>query len=187
MVSPWMEHGSVNLVLEKWPDKSRYMLQSTIYTKKAWFTETLKGQALANVLMAQDGTLKLTDFGLAIMHDAVIQFTQTDPGGGTCRWMAPELYTENPQRTRKADVYAMGMTMLEIITGDVPFREIQSGHMIGFAVVNQQRTPDVSELNTGSLEATLLLAILQACWKYEPKDRPTARKVALVMKGIADN
>ncbi|KAG8710601.1 hypothetical protein FRC09_000058 [Ceratobasidium sp. 395] len=174
MVSPWMEHGSVNLVLDKWPDKSRYMLCQQLTAAIDYLHE----EGVANVLMAQDGTLKLTDFGLAIMHNAVIQFTQTDPGGGTCRWMAPELYTENPQRTREADVYAMGM---EIITGDVPFREIQSGHMIGFAVVNQRRTPDVSELDTGSLEAMLMLAILQACWKYEPKDRPTARKVALVV------
>ena len=40
-----------------------------------------------NVLMAADGTIKLTDFGLAVMHDTVMQFSETDPGGGTFRWM----------------------------------------------------------------------------------------------------
>jgi hypothetical protein len=35
-----------------------------------------------------DGTLKLADFGLSILHDAAMQFSLTDPGGGTFRWMA---------------------------------------------------------------------------------------------------
>jgi serine/threonine protein kinase len=40
-----------------------------------------------NVLVAADGTLKLTDFGLAVMQDSMMQFSETDPGGGTARWM----------------------------------------------------------------------------------------------------
>lgn len=40
-----------------------------------------------NVLMAGDGYVKLTDFGLSIMHDDVLLFSETDPGGGTARWM----------------------------------------------------------------------------------------------------
>ncbi|KAG8777833.1 hypothetical protein FRC12_000182 [Ceratobasidium sp. 428] len=204
MVSPWMEYGSVNSVVKKWPQMNRYILRSTIYTRRAWFTETSRGQGPAcvsygvlfyhyfvqeNALVAQDGTLKLTDFGLAIVHDAIIQFSQTDLGGGTGRYMAPELWTEDPQRSREADIYAMGMTMLEIITGDVPFREIKSGHMISFAVAHQRRTPDVPELQkeSASLDEMVMLSILRSCWRYEPQDRPTARKIASLVKSLVDN
>jgi serine/threonine protein kinase len=48
-----------------------------------------------NVLVAADGTLKLTDFGLAVMHDSVMQFSETDPGGGTTRWMVRLIYIRN--------------------------------------------------------------------------------------------
>jgi serine/threonine protein kinase len=78
--------------------------------------------------VAADGTLKLTDFGLAVMHDSVMQFSETDLGGGTARWMvcltctmttcsntltdinqAPELYRETGARCLETDVYALGM------------------------------------------------------------------------------
>jgi serine/threonine protein kinase len=81
-----------------------------------------------NVLMTPDGFFKLTDFGLAVMHDSVMRFSETDPGGGTVRWMvsptpiytthhsiltqmvqAPELYRENGERCFETDVYALGM------------------------------------------------------------------------------
>jgi serine/threonine protein kinase len=48
-----------------------------------------------NVLVAADGTLKLTDFGLAVMQDSVMQFSETDPGGGTARWMVRLIYIKN--------------------------------------------------------------------------------------------
>jgi serine/threonine protein kinase len=80
--------------------------------------------------MAADGTLKITDFGLAVMQDSVMQFSETDPGGGTARWMvrlalsgvfgrslefsvqAPELFKENAKRSFETDVYALGMVSL---------------------------------------------------------------------------
>ncbi|KAG8775491.1 hypothetical protein FRC12_001448 [Ceratobasidium sp. 428] len=80
----------------------------------------------------------------------------------------------------------MGMTMLEIMTGDVPFREIQSGHMVILAVVNERRIPRVPELQseTAPPEAEIVHGILRWCWKYEPRERPTARKVAALMQEI---
>ncbi|KAG8750703.1 GTP-binding protein of the rab [Ceratobasidium sp. 428] len=213
MVSPWVEYGSVNLAVKQRPGMNRYLLvRINLYNPHqdqkqelagcgSWrhqggkYLHMLHEQSSnrcllqENALVAKDGTLKVTDFGLAILQDATVQFSQTDLGGGTGRYMAPELWTEDPQRSREADVYAMGMTMLEIITGDVPFREIKSGHMISIAVVQQRRIPDVPELQkeSPSLDEIVMLAVLRSCWKYEPKDRPTAQKVALLVRGLGDN
>ncbi|KAG9122425.1 hypothetical protein FRC07_001205 [Ceratobasidium sp. 392] len=133
-----------------------------------------------NLLMAPDGALKLTDFGLTIMHDQVMQFSETDPGGGTLRWMAPELLNEGAKRCREADMYAMGMTMLEIITGKPPFHEIQGGGgAIIKAVVVNQRTPDVSELERKPISARsyIMIGVLHRCWNHDPKERATATEV----------
>ncbi|KAG8779672.1 hypothetical protein FRC12_023969, partial [Ceratobasidium sp. 428] len=203
MVSPWMEYGSVSSVVKKWPQMNRYTfvrinlsyphkdkkLKQTQCQQLSAAIDYIHQEGVENALVAQDGTLKLTDFGLAIVHDAAVQFSMTDLGGGTGRYMAPELWTEDPQRSREADVYAMGMTMLEIITGDVPFREIKSTHMISFAVAHQRRTPNVPELQkeSASLDEMVMLSILRSCWRYEPQDRPTARKVASLVKSLVDN
>jgi len=184
-----MELGSVRSVVQQWSGVDRYKLsyQVTLAVDYLHQENVVHGDIKGdNLLMAQDGTLKLTDFGLAIMHDQVFQFSQTDPGGGTCRWMAPELYKEDARRCRETDVYAMGMTMLEIITGDVPFREIKSGHTISWAVVHEKRTPQVPELQQEPVlpQAGIMYHLLQWCWRYTPSERPTARQVTSMMRGL---
>ncbi|QRV88451.1 Tyrosine kinase specific for activated [Ceratobasidium sp. AG-Ba] len=142
-----------------------------------------------NLVMDNDGVIKLMDFGLAIMNEAVFRFSQTDPGGGTSRWMAPELYGDDPQRSKETDVYAMGMTMLEIITGDVPFREIKVGHAVGMAVAHHRRIPRVPELEaeTASGQDMMVHGLLKWCWKYDPKERPTAGKVVSALDPLVEN
>ncbi|QRW06105.1 Tyrosine kinase specific for activated [Ceratobasidium sp. AG-Ba] len=186
MVSPWMAYGSVNSVLKKWPNTKRFPLLAHaiefLHAEQVIHGD-IKGD---NLVMDKDGILKLTDFGLAIMNEAVLQFSHTDPGGGTNRWMAPELYGEDPQRSREADVYAMGMTMLEIITGDVPFREIKAGHMVGWAVARERRIPEVPELaaDGASGQDTLVHSLLKWCWRYDPKQRPSARMVVSLLEPL---
>ncbi|KAG8719380.1 hypothetical protein FRC08_002979 [Ceratobasidium sp. 394] len=185
MVSPWMKFGSVGSVVKKWPDMDRYKLcyQLALVVDYLHQENVVHGDIKGdNVLVAEDGTLKLTDFGLAILHDEVLRFSQTDPGGGTCRWMAPELYKDDAQRCRETDVYAMGMTMLEIITGDIPFREIRSGHSVVLAVVHEKRTPEVPELQQEPVlpRAAIMYQVLKWCWGYTPSERPTASQVVSV-------
>ncbi|QRV77172.1 Tyrosine kinase specific for activated [Ceratobasidium sp. AG-Ba] len=189
MVSPWMAYGSVNSVLKKWPNTKRFplCLQLAHAIEFLHAEQVIHGDIKGdNLVMDKDGILKLTDFGLAIMNEAVLQFSHTDPGGGTNRWMAPELYGEDPQRSREADVYAMGMTMLEIITGDVPFREIKAGHMVGWAVARERRIPEVPELaaDGASGQDTLVHSLLKWCWRYDPKQRPSARMVVSLLEPL---
>ncbi|KAG8721745.1 hypothetical protein FRC08_010626 [Ceratobasidium sp. 394] len=183
MVSPWMDHGNVNAALKNNPDLDPYQLcrQLAAVVKYLHDGNVVHGDIKGdNLLMGPDGTLKLTDFGLAIMHDKALQFSETDPGGGTTRWMAPELFVDGAQRCRETDVYAMGMTMLEMITRDVPFREIQStGGAIILAVTRDKRTPDLSELEKKpvSPRSYIMIGILHRCWRFNPRERATADDV----------
>src|SRR3954469_5360169 len=73
----------------------------------------------ANLLFGEDGRLRIADFGLA---RALSEAGWTEPGGGlvgTARYAAPEQATGGRVDGR-ADVYALGLVLVEAVTGAVP-------------------------------------------------------------------
>ena len=76
----------------------------------------------ANILIDQeDRRAKLTDFGLARETARNITLTQADVLCGTPEYMSPE-QSSGTQATSQSDVYALGITLYECLTGTTPFR-----------------------------------------------------------------
>lgn len=80
----------------------------------------------ANVLIANDGQVKLTDFGLATLKQADQQSEDQQPVfAGTPAYMAPEFITGS-EPSVQTDLFALGASLFEMLTGKEAFRGIDS-------------------------------------------------------------
>jgi eukaryotic-like serine/threonine-protein kinase len=74
-----------------------------------------------NILVAKDDHLYVSDFGLArSFEESAVQMTRTGAFMGTPRYMSPEQVEGKPADLR-SDLYAYGLILYEMVTGDVPF------------------------------------------------------------------
>ncbi|KAG8790758.1 hypothetical protein FRC12_011120 [Ceratobasidium sp. 428] len=148
----------------------------------------LKGN---NVLVSEQGVPVITDFGNAVLEHGTMQFTETTKQNGfTPRWTAPEILEEKVKESREADVWALGMTILdlaqEIITGKLPYYYIRNVIALMRAVAIKNEIPKRPEetIPSNSLHGDALWLLLMSCWEQEPDKRPEAGKVAEIMKGV---
>jgi eukaryotic-like serine/threonine-protein kinase len=90
-----------------------------------------------NAIVATDGQLKLTDFGVACRHERDI--TQTGVVVGTVQYLSPEQIEGDPASVA-SDLYSIGVTLYELLTGQAPF----NGDTIAVVLrahVQEQPTP----------------------------------------------
>lgn len=71
-----------------------------------------------NILIREDGVVKLVDFGTSRRLEDVWVFTR---GQGTEQYMAPEVALDSKRVSMKSDLYSLGVILYEISTGDIPF------------------------------------------------------------------
>jgi hypothetical protein len=74
-----------------------------------------------NILITPDGVVKLTDFGLAWIRNSP-RITGSGESVGTPVYMAPEQVTGTEPTDARADVYAAGVVLYELVTGRPPFQ-----------------------------------------------------------------
>ena len=75
----------------------------------------------SNVMVDTSGKVKITDFGIAkILGDS--KLTKTGTGAGSLHYMSPEQIEGKPIDTR-TDIYSLGITLYQMITGKVPFSD----------------------------------------------------------------
>ena len=91
----------------------------------------------ANILIAEDATAKLTDFGVAKLLDAA-RITTTGTTLGTPNYLSPEQASGGPI-TGASDVYSLGLVLLECLTGVVAL----PGHGVAAAVARLHRQPEI--------------------------------------------
>ncbi|HSQ57347.1 MAG TPA: serine/threonine-protein kinase, partial [Gemmata sp.] len=90
-----------------------------------------------NILVTPDGRAKLTDFGLAKDYNNDLDLTRHASGLGTPHFMAPEQFASAKTATVRCDVYSLGATLYNALTGELPFRA-----KFGLAILaNKEKDP----------------------------------------------
>ncbi|KIJ27057.1 hypothetical protein M422DRAFT_191487, partial [Sphaerobolus stellatus SS14] len=110
-----------------------------IYHKCRTFANTLLKIIKINILVSKDGTPCITDFGLSRILKETISGLKTSNFTGCTRWMVPELFHEY-KITKESDVWAFGMTILEVIYGQPPFYEVEKD-LVVFSRLTNGRLP----------------------------------------------
>ena len=126
-----------------------------------------------NVLLATDGTMKLTDFGIARAAD-LSGLTATGAVVGTPHYMSPE-QAKGERATSRSDIYSIGITLYQMLSGELPF--------IGdtpMAVLEKHRTANPRKIRQVRADVPRALeSIIDRCLAKDPNRRyETPRELA---------
>lgn len=118
-----------------------------------------------NVLIKEDGTVKITDFGIAMALNSN-ELTQTNSVMGSVHYLPPE-QANGSGATIKSDIYSLGILMFELLTGTLPFK---GDNAVEIAIKQMKdKIPSVCEINE-NIPQTIENVILKACAK-NPRNR----------------
>src|SRR5947199_2297073 len=121
-----------------------------------------------NVLVGRDGSIKLTDFGIASVYKDINaeRLTTTGMTLGTVQYYAPE-QAQGEIVSPAADVYALGIVMYEMLTGRTPF---DGDTPVAVAMQHIQDLPAPPTLFNSNIPPALEVIILR-CLEKEPERR----------------
>ena len=120
-----------------------------------------------NILIEPDGSVKLVDFGIALLQGARrLTFRRLTSGFGTPDYMAPE-QVQGDRGDARTDVYAVGVMLYEMLTGDVPYHGDSP-----LAVMSQRVTTDAPLVRRKRADLPPQLeAVVWRALRREPSDR----------------
>jgi len=131
----------------------------------------------SNILIAEDGSAALTDFGLA-KGPAYTVLTKQGQVMGTLDYLAPELIKGEPA-TSASDIYALGCVVVECISRNPPFAHKS---VFQVAMAHLEEDPPDPCLGRNDLPAGLCQAALAALAKNPARRPPTGTAYAVILR-----
>ena len=157
-----------------------------------------------NLLIAEDWTVKVADYGIGQLADAAIGGGDTpsnSPGGATSsgipsttssnsnpRWTAPELM-EGKEPSQASDVFAFGIIMWEMLTWQLPWANLNPWGIVGLVLSGARPllpTPEaLPAIGSDRLGLDEYMGLMQLCWSQSPGQRLDFGQILLMLQKLA--
>ena len=125
-----------------------------------------------NILRNEDGDFVITDFGISLKMRSTLRRNSTRKMdadiGGSFSYMAPELFSANPQAVAATDIWAFGVSLFELLVGELPFFG-QGGGML----LRGAELPEVHGDFSDDLKS-----LVRSCLSKDTWERPTAEQLS---------
>ncbi|XP_076124257.1 LOW QUALITY PROTEIN: mitogen-activated protein kinase kinase kinase 12 [Alosa pseudoharengus] len=122
-----------------------------------------------NMLITYDDLVKISDFGTSKeLSDKSTKMSFA----GTVAWMAPEVIRNEPV-SEKVDIWSFGVVLWEMLTGEVPYKDVDSSAIIWGVGNNSLQLPVPESCPDG------FKILLKQCWNCKPRNRPSFRQILL--------
>uniref|UniRef100_A0A8C2L4J6 Mitogen-activated protein kinase kinase kinase n=1 Tax=Cyprinus carpio TaxID=7962 RepID=A0A8C2L4J6_CYPCA len=122
-----------------------------------------------NVLVTQSDNVKISDFGTSKeLSDKSTKMSFA----GTVAWMAPEVIRNEPV-SEKVDIWSFGVVLWELLTGEIPYKDVDSSAIIWGVGSNSLHLPVPSTCPDG------FKILMKQTWQGKPRNRPSFRQILL--------
>uniref|UniRef100_A0A8D0HNJ6 Mitogen-activated protein kinase kinase kinase n=1 Tax=Sphenodon punctatus TaxID=8508 RepID=A0A8D0HNJ6_SPHPU len=122
-----------------------------------------------NVLVTHTDVVKISDFGTSKeLSDKSTKMSFA----GTVAWMAPEVIRNEPV-SEKVDIWSFGVVLWELLTGEIPYKDVDSSAIIWGVGSNSLHLPVPSTCPDG------FKILMKQTWQSKPRNRPSFRQTLM--------
>merc|ERR1719477_371351 len=122
-----------------------------------------------NILIGRNDIIKISDFGTSRQwseHSTQMSFA------GTVAWMPPEVIRNEPCN-EKVDIWSFGVCVWELLTCELPYKNVDSSAIIWGVGSNSLQLPIPSTCPDG------FKLLIKQCWSSKPRNRPSFRHILM--------
>ncbi|KAL5514080.1 hypothetical protein ACEPAG_2841 [Sanghuangporus baumii] len=195
-LSFWQENGQLDNYLKNNPNVDLLEIIRGVFAgvKHMYGKGVVHGDIRGgNILVSSSGIPQFADYGLSKL---IGRESSISIGAGTTRWMARELLHADPsslgtgiscRRSKASDIWALGMTILELLSGRKPYDDYANEYHIPQVIIRGEKPkfPGVFHESCASYE-DILLEICKSCWVDNPSERPTIERLCDDLQDLHD-